>query len=138
MNIQIKQKGPMAFCATTSNGHSVTMDAAKEVGGEDKGPRPMEMLLMGLGGCTAIDVVLILKKARQNIKDCRISIDAKRSETEPKVFTQIHVHFIVKGTQLSPERVKRAIKLSADKYCSASIMLGKTAKISHDFEVVEA
>lgn len=106
-------------------------------GGENQGPRPMELLLMGLGGCTSIDVVMILEKARQEIYTCKVEISAERAKTDPKVFTNIHVHFIVSGKALSSDRVTRAIKLSAEKYCSASIMLGKTATITHDFEIVE-
>jgi putative redox protein len=96
----------------------------------------MEMLLMGLGGCTSIDVVMILEKARQEIHSCKVEIQAQRAETEPRVFTDIHVHFILSGKDLSPDRVARAIKLSAETYCSASIMLGKTATITHDFEII--
>jgi putative redox protein len=127
----------LAFSATAQgSGHTVLMDASPEVGGGNKGPRPMEMLLMGLGGCTSIDVVRILEKARQQIHSCKVKIQAERAETEPRVFTDIHVHFILSGKHLSPDRVARAIKLSAETYCSASIMLGKTATISHDFEII--
>lgn len=137
MNISVERVGNMAFSATAAgSGHTVLMDASPEAGGENKGPRPMEMLLMGLGGCTSIDVVMILEKARQEIQDCKVEISAERAEMEPKVFTSIHVHFIITGNRLSPERVARAIELSAEKYCSASIMLGKTATITHDFEIV--
>lgn len=139
MNISIEKVGNMAFSATAAgSGHSVLMDASPEAGGENQGPRPMELLLMGLGGCTSIDVVMILEKARQEIYSCKVDISAERAETEPRVFTNIHVHFIISGKALSPERVARAIELSAEKYCSASIMLGKTAAITHDFEIVEA
>ena len=137
MKISIERKGNMAFSATASeSGHTVLMDASSAVGGENKGPRPMEMLLMGLGGCTSIDVVMILEKARQDIRSCKVEINAERAEAEPKVFTDIHVHFIISGKDLNPDRVARAIKLSAETYCSASIMLGKTANISHDFEII--
>lgn len=137
MKISIERVGGMAFSATASeSGHTVLMDASPAAGGENKGPRPMEMLLMGLGGCTSIDVVMILEKARQKIHSCKVEISAERAVTEPRVFTDIHVHFIVSGNDLSPVRVARAIKLSAETYCSASIMLGKTATISHDFEIV--
>ncbi|MDO9189381.1 MAG: OsmC family protein, partial [Sulfurimicrobium sp.] len=105
--------------------------------GRNIGPRPMEMLLLGTGGCTAFDVVHILKKSRQQIIDCVAEIDAERAATDPKVFTKIHIHFIVSGKNLKAEQVERAIKLSAEKYCSASIMLGKSADITHDFEIVE-
>ena len=137
MNISVERVGNMAFSAKAAgSGHTVLMDASPEAGGENKGPRPMEMLLMGLGGCTSIDVVMILEKARQEIHSCKVEISAERAETIPKVFTNIHVHFIVAGNALSPERVARAIELSAEKYCSASIMLGKSATITHDFEIV--
>ena len=126
----------MAFSATSESGHTVLMDASPAVGGEDRGPRPMEMLLMGLGGCTSIDVVMILEKARQSVDNVKVEISANRAEENPKVFTDIHVHFIVYGKDLSVERVARAIGLSAEKYCSASIMLGKVANITHDFEIV--
>ena len=127
----------MAFSATGGSGHTVLMDASPEVGGENRGPRPMEMLLMGLGGCTSIDVVSILEKARQQVDDCKVEISASRATAPPKVFTDIHVHFIVSGKGLSPDRVERAIMLSAEKYCSASIMLGKAANITHDYEIME-
>ncbi len=138
MDISIERVGRMAFTATAGDsGHTVLMDASPAVGGENKGPRPMELLLMGLGGCTSIDVVMILEKARQKIDNCKVEIRAERADTEPKVFTDIHVHFIVSGEALSEDRVARAIELSAEKYCSASIMLGKTATITHDFEIIE-
>lgn len=137
MQARVKWAGAARFDGTSETGHTIIMDGAAEFGGKNQGPRPMEMLLLGMGGCTAFDVVLILKKSRQAIEDCEITIEAKRAEVEPKVFTDIHVHFIVKGKNLSEERVKRAIELSAEKYCSASIMLGKTANITHDFEIVE-
>lgn len=137
MDVNIERVGSMAFSATAADsGHTVLMDASPAVGGENRGPRPMEMLLMGLGGCTSIDVVKILEKARQKIHSCKVEIHAERAESIPMVFTNIHAHFIVSGKALTPERVARAIELSAEKYCSASIMLGKTAKITHDFEIV--
>ncbi len=136
MQARIKWAGAAAFEGTSGTGHSVTMDGAPEYGGENKGPRPMEMLLLGLGGCSAFDVVLILKKSRQAIEDVEVEIEAERAESEPKVFTRIHVHFIVKGKDLNENRVERAVQLSAEKYCSASIMLGKTAEITHDFEII--
>jgi len=105
--------------------------------GRNLGPRPMEMLLIGAGGCTAFDVVSILKKGRQAITDCHVELDAERAETDPKVFTRIHMHFVVTGKDIKPEAVEKAIKLSAEKYCSASIMLGQTAVITHDFEVIQ-
>lgn len=137
MKAQIKWQGKAQFDGTTETGHTITMDGAPEYGGQNLGARPMELLLIGMGGCSAFDVVLILNKARQDIVDCVVDIDAERAESEPKVFTKIHAHFIVSGRKLSEKHVARAVKLSAEKYCSASIMLGKTAEISHDFELVE-
>ena len=137
MQARVKWAGAARFDGISESGHTVVMDGAPEYGGENQGPRPMEMLLLGMGGCTAFDVVLILKKSRQAVEDCEVFIEARRADTEPKVFTDIHVHFIVKGKKLSPERVERAIELSAEKYCSASIMLAKTANITHDFEIIE-
>ena len=127
----------MSFLGETGSNHCVIMDGAPEAGGRNLAPRPMEMLLAGTGGCTAFDVVTILKKGRHAVTGCEVSLKAERAEREPKVFTRIHFHFRVKGKQLKPEVVARAIELSKDKYCSASIMLGKTATISHDFEIIE-
>ena len=137
MKISIEQTGKRAFTANTESGHTVVMDSSPDFGGEDKGPRPMEMLLMGLGGCTSIDVAMILDKSRQDVKSCKVNITAERADTEPKVFTDIHVHFILEGHNINPKKVEQAIELSAEKYCSASIMLGKTANIQHDFEIIE-
>jgi len=128
----------MSFAAKTETGHTIIMDGAPEHGGRNLGARPMELVLAGTGGCTAFDVVMILRKSRQDVTDCVAELDAERAATDPKVFTRIHVHFIVTGRNLNPTQVERAIALSADKYCSASIMLGKTATITHDFEIVEA
>lgn len=133
----IKWQGKMAFEATTEGGHSVLMDASVEVGGEDKGPRPMEMVLMGLGGCTGIDVVLMLQKGKQDIDDCQIEITAERSDTVPKIYRTIHVHFKVTGRALNEKKVKRAVDLSAEKYCSVSKMLEATVALSHDYEIIE-
>lgn len=127
----------MSFVAETGSGHAVVMDGAPEAGGRNLGPRPMEMVLAGTGGCSAFDVVLILKKGRQAVTSCEVSLKAERAETDPKVFTHIHLHYRVKGRQLKPEAVARAIELSKDKYCSASIMIAKTANITHDFEIIE-
>ena len=126
----------MTFVGESGSGHSVVMDGAAEAGGRNLGIRPMEMLLLGLGGCTAFDVVSILKKSRQNLVDCEIEIEAERATEVPKVFTRIHLHFIVSGKDLDAARVGKAIELSADKYCSASRMLEKTAAITHDYEIV--
>jgi putative redox protein len=138
MKTRIKWNDGMSFLAESGSGHVVLMDGPPEAGGRNLGPRPMEMLLMGTGGCAAFDVVLILKKSRQDISDCVVEIEAERAPQEPKVFTRIHFHFIVTGKNLNPRQVERAIVLSAEKYCSASIMLGKTAELTHDFEIVES
>ena len=127
----------MSFLAETGSNHAVVMDGVTEAGGRNLAPRPMEMLLAGTGGCTAFDVVTILRKGRHAVTGCEVSLSAERAESEPRVFTKIHLHFKVSGRQLKPEAVSRAIELSKDKYCSASIMLGKTATISHDFEICE-
>ena len=128
----------MSFLAETGSNHAVLMDGAPEAGGRNLAPRPMELLLAGTGGCTAFDVVAILKKGRHAVTGCEVSLTAERAETDPKVFTHIHFHFRITGKGLKPEVVTRAINLSKEKYCSASIMLGETAKITNDFEIVEA
>jgi putative redox protein len=127
----------MSFVAETGSNHAVVMDGAPDGGGRNLAPRPMEMLLLGTGGCTAYDVVVILKKSGQEITGCEVRLDAQRAETDPKVFTRIHMHFTVRGRNLKPNMVEHAIRLSHEKYCSASIMLGKTAEITKDFEIVE-
>lgn len=127
----------MSFLAETGSGHAVVMDGAPEAGGRNLAPRPMEMLLAGTGGCTAFDVVLILKKGRHAVTGCDVTLSAERAATDPKIFTRVHFHYRVTGKQLKSETVARAIELSKDKYCSASIMLGKTAEITYDFEIVE-
>jgi putative redox protein len=126
----------MAFAAETGSGHLVNMDGAPEGGGHNLAPRPMEMVLLGTGGCTAYDVVLILKKSRQEVSGCSVTLKAERASEDPKVFTKIHFHFTVTGKNLNSATVERAITLSHDKYCSASIMIGKTAEITHSFEIV--
>ena len=139
MECKVRWSGDgMSFLAETGSKHLVAMDGAPEAGGRNLAPRPMEMLLAGAGGCTACDVVMILKKGRHAISGCEVSLTAERADSEPKVFTRIHFHFRVSGKQLKPDAVARAIELSKDKYCSASIMLGKTAAITHDFEIIEA
>lgn len=127
----------MTFLAETGSGHAFAMDGAPEGGGRDLAPRPMEVVLAGTGGCTAYDVVLILKKSRQDVRGCDVTLRAERADTDPKVFTTIHFHFTVRGFGLKPDVVERAIKLSHEKYCSASIMLEKTAVVTHSFEIVE-
>lgn len=137
MECNVKWTGNgMSFLAETGSNHIVVMDGAPESGGRNLAPRPMELLLAGAGGCTAHDVVLILKKGRHAIAGCEVNVKATRADEDPKVFTRIHFHFRVSGTQLKPNAVARAIELSSEKYCSASIMLGKTAAITHDFEIV--
>jgi putative redox protein len=127
----------MAFVAETGSGHLLTMDGAPDGGGRNLAPRPMETVLAGTGGCTAYDVVLILKRGRHDVRNCQVKITAERAQADPKVFTRIHMHFTVTGNNLSEAVVARAIEMSHQKYCSASIMLGKTAEITTDFEVVE-
>ncbi|MDP1558342.1 MAG: OsmC family protein [Nitrosomonas sp.] len=136
MKTRIEWKGGVSFQGESESGHAVLMDGAPEAGGQNLGPRPMEMLLMGVGGCTTFDVVSILKKSRQDITDCVVEIEAKRALTDPKVFTHIHLHFILTGNDLQQQQVERAINLSAKKYCSASIMLRNTVEITHDFEII--
>jgi len=133
MKTRVKWLDHMSFVGESASGHSVVMDGSPEAGGRDMGIRPMEMLLLGMGGCSSFDVVSMLKKGRQKISSCEVEIEAERADTEPKVFTKIHMHFIIKGRDISDVKVKKAVTLSADKYCSASIMLGKTADVTHDY-----
>lgn len=139
MKTTIKWIDNMMMVGESASGHAVVMDGPEELGGKNLGIRPMEMLLLGMGGCTTIDVVSTLKKMREEVQDCYAEIIAKRADEHPKVFTQIHIHFVIKGkgSRLNEKKVAKAVSLSADKYCSASIMLGKTAVITHDFEVHE-
>ena len=137
MKARVKWVEQVSFLGEPESSHAVLMDGSPEAGGRNLGPRPMEMLLLGAGGCTSFDVVSILKKSRQAISDYYVELDAERAETDPKVFTKIHMHFVVTGKDIKPEAVEKAIKLSAEKYCSASIMLGATAAITHDFEVIQ-
>ena len=137
MKARIKWVENVSFIAESGSGHAFLMDGAPEGGGRNMGPRPMEVVLIGTGGCTAYDVVHILRKSRAPVTDCVVEIDAERAEEDPKVFTKIHFHFVVTGTGLKPAQVERAVHLTAEKYCSASIMLGKTAAITHDFEIRE-
>jgi len=138
MKARVKWVEAVTFIGESASGHAVVMDGPPESGGRNLGIRPMEMLLLGMGGCTAFDVMMILKKARQPVTDCVVEMEARRADTDPKVFTHIHVHFVVTGDGLSDKQVARAVELSAEKYCSASIMLGKAADISHDYEIVPA
>ena len=138
MKVRIKWIEDVAFVAESESGHALVMDGAPEGGGRNLGPRPMETVLMGTGGCTAYDVVHILRKSRAAVTDCVVQIEADRAAEDPKVFTRIHFHFVITGKALKPQQVERAVHLSAEKYCSASIMLAKTATVTHDFEIVEA
>lgn len=137
MKATIKWVDGVSFVGESESGHAVVIDGPPDAGGRNIGMRPMEMVLVGMGACTAFDVVSILQKARQPVSDCRVELQAERADEIPKVFTRIHVHFVVSGKDLKPAQVERAVKLSAEKYCSASIMLGKTAEITHDYEIVE-
>jgi len=136
MQVSVDWAGAMAFDAQTGSGHQLRVDGPPDLGGCDSGPRPMELLLVGLGSCSAVDVVHILQRGRHPIADCRVTVDAERAETEPKVFTSIHLHFHVVGDGLREAVVARAVELSAEKYCSASIMLGQAATITHGHDVV--
>ncbi len=135
MKARIKWVEGVSFVGESETGHAVVLDGAPENGGRNIGMRPMEMLLIGMGACTSFDVVTILKKARQPIVDCVAEIQAERANEIPKVFTKIHVHFVVTGDGLNEAQVERAVKLSAEKYCSASIMLSKSVDITHGFEI---
>lgn len=138
MKARIKWIENVCFVGESGSGHAIVMDGAPEGGGRNLGMRPMETVLIGTGGCAAYDVVFILKKARAAVTDCVVEIESERAVEDPKVFTRIHFHFIIRGNGLKPQQVERAIDLSAHKYCSASIMLGKTAVITHDYEIREA
>lgn len=137
MKAVVKWLDHMSFVGESESGHSVVMDGAPENGGRNLGVRPMEMVLLGMGGCTAFDVVLILQRQRQDITDCYIELSAERAEKTPKVFTRIHAHYVVKGKDLDEKKVARAVDMTADKYCSVSIMLAKSADVTHDFEIIE-
>ena len=137
MNISVKWIDGMLMVGKSDSGHAIVMDGPPEIGGENLGIRPMEMLLLGMAGCTMIDVVSTLKKMREDVVDCQTHVSADRAEEYPKVFTNIHVHFVLRGKKLDPSKIDKATKLSAEKYCSASIMIGKTAIITHDYEIIE-
>jgi putative redox protein len=138
MKVKIKWVEDAMFMGQSGSGHAVIMDGPPELGGKNLGVRPMEMMLMGLGGCTSFDVMLILQRSRQEVIDCVAELTAERAETDPKVFTKINVHFVVTGKNLKEKMVKRAVDLSATKYCSASIMLSQSVDITHDYEIIEA
>lgn len=137
MKARVKWVEDVAFMGESETGHAIVMDGAPENGGRNIGMRPMEVLLIGMGGCTSFDVVTILKKSRQAVVDCVAEINAERADEVPKVFTKIHVHFVVTGNDLNEKQVARAVSLSAEKYCSASIMLSKSVEITHDYEIRE-
>lgn len=139
MKASIKWMDEVVFEAESGSGHKVTIDGPESEGGQNKGVRPMELMLMGMGGCTSFDVMKILKKSRQPVEECIAHVEAKRADDIPSVFTDIHIHFVVKGSGVKPAQVERAIKLSAEKYCSASIMLERGGvNITHDYELVES
>ncbi|MBM6581493.1 OsmC family protein [Microvirga sp. BT689] len=137
MRARVKLVDGMMFVGESGSGHAVVMDGAPEYGGRNLGIRPMEMLLIGLGGCTAFDVVQILRKGREKVVDCEVEVTAERTETDPKVFTKIHLEYQVTGENLAPAKVERAIQLSKEKYCSASIMLGAVAEITHSWTALD-
>ncbi len=136
MKARIKWAEKATFIAESGSGHAVVVDGPPDIGGRNLGPRPMELLLMGVGACSTVDVIYILQKARQTVTDCWCELDSKRAETDPKVFTDIHLHFVVTGRNLAENHVKRAVELSAEKYCSASIMLKKGGvNVTYDYEI---
>ena len=137
MKAVVKWLDNMSFVGESESGHSVVMDGPPDSGGRNLGVRPMEMVLLGMGGCTAFDVILILQRQRQGITDCHVELSAERAEEVPKVFTKIHVHYVVKGKDLNEKKVARAIDMTAEKYCSVSIMLAQSVEVSHDFEIIE-
>jgi putative redox protein len=138
MNVRIKWIDNMTFVGEAGSGHAVIMDGPPDHGGRNLATRPMEMVLMGLGGCTAFDIMNILKKARQVVTGCEVNVEAERADGIPAVFTRIHVHYVVRGQGLVDKQVQRAVELSAEKYCSVTVMLAKSVAITHDYEVIEA
>jgi putative redox protein len=137
MKARIKWVQDVMFLGESGSGHSVVMDGAPDAGGRNLGVRPMEMLLLGLGGCSAFDVVMILKRGREQVTDCVVEIDGERATTDPKVFTNVTLRYVISGRALDPNKVERAVSLSAEKYCSATAMFAKTAKISHQIEIID-
>lgn len=137
MSVLVKWQGKRAFEATSATGHKVLMDASPAVGGEDRGSRPMELLLMGLGGCSGIDVIMMLEKGKQDVKGCEMEVTSERAEGIPAVFTKIHLHYTITGSELNEKKVKRAVELSAEKYCSVSRMLEQSCTMTYSFEMVE-
>ena len=138
MKARIKLADGMTFVAESGSGHGIVVDASPDIGGRDLGPRPMELVLMGTGACSAVDVMLILRRSRQDVTDCVVELVGDRAADDPKVFTRIHFHYVVTGRKLSASHVERAINLSKDKYCSATAMLSRTAEIATDYEIREA
>lgn len=136
MEARVRWLDGMSFVAETGSGHGLVIDGPPDLGGRNLGPRPMELMLLGVGSCSAVDVVHILKRARQEVQDCDVKLTAERAETDPKVFTRIHLHFLISGKDLKPKQVARAVSLSAEKYCSASRMLQASVEISHSHEIV--
>ncbi len=137
MKAVVKWLDNMSFVGESESGHSVVMDGPPDSGGRNLGVRPMEMVLLGMGGCTAFDVVLVLKRQRQLITDCQVELSAERADEAPKVFTKIHVHYVVKGKGLDAKKVARAVDMTAEKYCSVSIMLAQSVDVTHDFKIIE-
>jgi len=139
MKSTVRWEGEAKFRATSASGHELLMDGPPDIGGVNAGPRPMETLLMGIGGCSSVDVVYILKKARQDVTACVAELTAERAPEPPQVFTRLHLHFVVTGRGLKENQVKRAVELSAEKYCSASIMVARSgAEVTHSYEIREA
>jgi putative redox protein len=138
MKARIKLADGMTFVAESGSGHGLVVDASPDVGGRDLGPRPMELVLMGTGACSAVDVVLILRRSRQEITDCIVELEADRATEDPKVFTRVHFHYVITGRNLSTSHVERAIRLSREKYCSATAMIAHTAAVTTDYEIREA
>lgn len=137
MKARVKWTDHMSFVGETGSGHAVAIDSAAEVGGRDLAARPMELVLLGLGSCSAVDLLLILKKSRQEVLDCYVELEAERTDEIPKVFTKIHMHYVIKGRGLGEKQVQRAVALAAEKYCSVSAMLQHTAELTHDYEIIE-
>ena len=138
MKAEVSLIDGVSFAGVADSGHRIVMDGPPEFGGLNKGTRPMEMLLIGLGGCSAFDVLHILRKARLDVDDCRVELQAERAQNVPKVFTQIHMHFVISGKDIPEEKVKRAVELSAEKYCSAAIMFKQSTTITHDYELIQS
>lgn len=137
MEARVKWVEDLTFVGESGSGHTLVMDGPEALGGHGTGMRPMELLLLGMGGCTSFDMIQMLKKGRQDIRDCVVELTSERSDEIPKIFTKIHVHYTVTGKKLKEAQVKRAVELSAEKYCSASIMLGAMAEITHDYEIID-